>query len=198
MALKTGMGWRWINAAAFLAVGFLLLPIIEPYFYAIRDHLRGHPKGAHGTHPQKFVGLWVREETVMYDYRGQAFYLMPDGKIAGTEGMTFLRWHFDNNIFFLDSWSGCGNGYMGVQTTERTAEFSGRDALLISDKSGGAKKGVLGKYRRVKITEALKSELDLLQKSENEEESFRARCTLSAIEHYERFRDIQKASRANP
>lgn len=182
---------------ALLAVGFLLSPVISPYFYAIRDQLRGHPQGAHGTHPQNFVGLWVREETVMYDYRGQAFYLMPDGRIAGTQGMTFRRWHFDNNTFFLDSWPGCGNAFRGVETTERTAEFSGPDVLLIADKSSAAKKGVVGKYRRVKITEALKSELDLLQKSENEEESFKARCRLNAIEHYERFRDLHKSSLAN-
>ncbi len=192
------MGRRWIYLVAFLAVGFLLLPIIEPYFFSIRDQLRGHPQGAHGTHPQKFVGLWVREETVMYDFTGQAFYLMPDGKIAGTQGMTFRRWHFDNNTLFLDSWSGCGNCYHGVQTTERTAEFSGPDALLITDKTGAAKKGVVGKYRKVKITEALKSELDLLRKSENEEESFKARCMQNAIEHYERFMDLRKARVANP
>ncbi len=197
MALKTGRGRRWIYLVAFLAVGFLLLPIIEPYFYAIRDQLRGHPQGAHGTHPQKFVGLWVREETVMYDYRGQAFYLMPDGKIAGTQGMTFRRWHFDNNTFFLDSWPGCGNAFRGVETTERTAEFSGPDTLLITDKTGATERGVVGKYRRFKITEALKSELGLLRKSENEEESFKARCTVNAIEHYERFRDLHKSSLAN-
>jgi hypothetical protein len=143
------------------------------------------------------VGLWVRDETVIYDYKGQAFYLMPDGKIAGTQGMTFRRWHFDNDNLFLDSWSGCGNCYHGVQTTERTAEFSGPDTLLITDKTGAAKKGVVGKYRRVKITEALKSELDLLRKSENEEESFKARCTVNAIEHYERFRDLHESSLAN-
>ena len=134
----------------------------------------------------------------MYDYTGQAFFLMTDGKIAGTQGMTFRRWHFDNNTLFLDSWSGCGNCYHGVQTTERTAEFSGPDALLITDKTGAAKKGVVGKYRRVEITEALKSELGLLQKSETEEESFKARCTFNAIEQFERFRAVQKASVANP
>ena len=123
---------------------------------------------------------------------------MPDGKITGTQGMTFRRWHFDNNTFFLDSWPGCGNAFRGVETTERTAEFSGPDALLISDKSRAAERGVVGKYRRVKITEALKSELDLLQKSENEEESFKARCTLNAILHYEGFSDRYKARLANP
>lgn len=152
--------------------------------YLIRDTLRGHPQGSHGTQPQNLVGLWVREETLMYDFLGQAFYLMPDGKLAGTQGMTERRWHFDNERLYIDAVSRCGNCYRGNVTTKHTTQFVGADQLIVTNRLN-AKKGIVGTYRRVEITDALKPEMSRLEQSKDEVESFKARSVLRAVEHFE-------------
>lgn len=164
---------------------FAPFPLGLGMVYPIRDTLRGHPQGPHGAHPINLIGLWIREESVMYDFVGQAFYLMPDGRFAGAPGMTERRWHFDDSCLFIDSVSRCGNCYQGNVTTEHTAKFVGADRLLVANRNKNAKKGIAGSYRRVKITGALKSNLSRLQKSKDDGESFRARTALRAIEHFE-------------
>jgi hypothetical protein len=150
--------------------------------YAITDSLRGHPIRPHGSQPQNFVGLWVREESVMFDFVGQAFYLLPDGRFAATGGMTQRRWHFDNNRLFIDSVSRCGNCYRGNVTTYYSVQFVGTDQLIVTNLNEHTKRGVAGKYRRHEVTDTLKSEFSRLEESKDEGESFKARSVLRAIE----------------
>ncbi len=83
-------------------------------YFPIRDNLRGHPQGRHGTQPSDFFGLWVRDKSIEFDFIGQAFYLMPDSRFAQTTGMTERHWHFDNNCLFVDSFSRCGHHLMFI------------------------------------------------------------------------------------
>lgn len=180
----------WLYLVAVMAIGFLFSPAFGVFYFPLRDQLRGHPQAAHGTHPENFVGLWVRDEVVLNDTYGQAFYLMSDGRVAGTSSLTFRRWHFDANALYIDSWSGCGNSYCGVETTELSAEFDGPNSLRISSGSDSTAKGVGGTYRRVIVNETLKSELDLRQMSDDEKQQFKARMTLDAVRQFE---DLSKA-----
>jgi hypothetical protein len=183
--------WTLRNWAYFI-VGLLLLgfafaplPIGLGMMYPITDALRGHPVGPHGAQPKNLVGLWVREESVMYDFVGQAFYLMPDGRLAGMSGMTTRRWHFDEGRLFVDSVSRCGNCYRGNVTAEYTIRFSGPDQLLVNNTDKNGRRGIAGKYRRVGVTGALKSRMSRLAKATDEAESFRGRMVLKAIENFE-------------
>lgn len=153
--------------------------------YPIRDHLRGHPEGPHGTRLQKFVGLWVRDQAVEFDFVGQAFFLLADGRFAGIPGMTARRWHFDNNCLFIDSVSRCGNCYRGNVTTEYSANFLGVDQLFVMNKDKSAKNGIGGMYRRVEVTNAYRSQLNRLRRSVDNDENFKARVTLAAVEQFE-------------
>jgi|CXWL01.1.fsa_nt_gi hypothetical protein len=183
-------------------LGGILLFILAPMpglgaIFPIWDNLRGHPQRTHGTHPQNFVGLWVRDEVKMFDFVGQAFYLMPDGELAGYLGMTRRHWHFDDNSFFVDSVSLCGNCYRGNVTTEHTVKFDGADQMIVGNKKKSATRGVSGLYHRVEITDELRSELNCLKKSEDENESFKAGSVLRAIEHIETLSRFKNKSRAN-
>lgn len=160
--------------------------------YPIRDTLRGHPEWPHGAHPQNLVGLWIREESVKYDFLGQAFYLMPDGRFAGMPGLTVRRWHFDDNCLFIDAVSRCGNCYRGNVTTEHTIQLIGADQLLITKRNKNAKRGIAGNYHRVPITGALKSELAGLEESQDEGVSFKARSALRAIEQFENLSKFER------
>jgi hypothetical protein len=173
---------------------FVLLPfpIGCGLIYPIRDVLRGHPAGTHGSQPQKFVGLWIRDETVEFDFLGQAFYLMPDGRLAGLTGMTERRWHFDNNCLFVDSVSRCGNCYSGNVTTEHTISFSGEGKMFVTNKNKAAKRGIAGNYRRAEITGDLKAEMSRLSRSANDDESFRARMVLRAVEMFEGLSKLER------
>lgn len=153
--------------------------------YHISDFFRGHPQGYHGTQPARFVGLWVRDESVIYDFLGQAFYLMPDGRFAGMRGMTERRWHFDADRLFIDAVSRCGNCYAGNVTTELKVELKGEHEISVTSGSENPKRGILGTYRRVEITEAIRADLARRLESTDEVESFKARCVLSAIEDFE-------------
>lgn len=175
--------YRWYFIAATPCVLFALAPFPGMgMIFPIKDALRGHPAGRHGTQPQKLVGLWIRDEVVMYDFGGQAFYLMADGRVAGRTGMTFRRWHFDNDRLFIDSVSGCGNCYSGNHTSEYTIKFVGKDELLITNRDKDADWGVNGTYQRVQITDALRSNMERLKESPNEAESYQARVALDAID----------------
>src|SRR5438105_5040543 len=99
----------FIIGVPLLCIALAPFPLGLGMIYPIRDILRGHPQWPHGAQPLNFVGLWIRDESVMYDFVGQAFYLMPDGRFAGLSGMTERRWHFDKNYLFIDSVSRCGN-----------------------------------------------------------------------------------------
>ena len=185
---KTWLGrnkWCFILGVPLLSFALAPFPLGCGMIYPIGDTLRGHPQGAHGSQPQNFVGLWIREETVMYDFLGQAFYLMPDGRFAGMGGMTQRRWHFDDNRLFIDSVSRCGNCYRGNVTTEHDIKFVDADQMIVTNQDKLAKRGIAGKYRRVEITGALKSEMSRLEESTNEGESFKARTVLRAIEQFE-------------
>lgn len=175
----------FIVGVPLLCFTFAPFPFGCGVIYPIRDSLRGHPEGKHGTHPQKFVGLWVRNEVEIYDFHGQAFYLMPDGQIADMGGMTERRWHFDKEVLFVDSVSHCGTCYHGNVTTEYTSQFLGADELRISNRNRDAVRGVSGVYHRVEITHSLKSEMGALKESKDENESFKARMVLMAIERFE-------------
>jgi hypothetical protein len=168
-------------------LGFALapFPLGLAMIYPIRDSLRGHPEGPHGVQPAKFVGLWICDESVMYDFVGQAFYLMPDGRFAGMPGMTVRRWHYDNDCLFIDSVSRCGNCYRGNVTTEHTIKSLGADQLVVTNRNEGAKRGIAGRYRKVEITGALKSELSLLKESTDEGVSFKARTLERVIGQFE-------------
>lgn len=160
--------------------------------YPIGDSLRGHPQGPHGNHPQKFVGLWIRDETVMFDFLGQAFYLMPNGRFAGMSGMTERRWHFDDNSLYIDSVSRCGNCYQGNVTSEYSVRFIGTDQLLVENNSKDVKRGIGGKYRKFEITDNLKAELSRQEHSTDENGSFKARTIQRAIEQFERLSRLKR------
>lgn len=176
--------WFFIIGAPL--VGFALGPFPGlGMIYRITDSLRGHPQGPHGTQPARFTGLWVRDESVLYDFLGQAFYLMPDGRFAGMRGMTERRWHFDANRLFIDAVSRCGNCYAGNVTTELKIVFKGDDEMTVIDGSVISQRGIVGRYRRFEITDHLRLDLTLLAESTDEEESFKARCVLRAIKDSE-------------
>lgn len=181
--------WLGRNKMCFI-LGMPVLFALAPFpgfgmFFPIRDALRGHPEGPHRTQPQKFVGLWIRDKSVIYDFLGQSFYLMSDGRFAGMSGMTARRWHFDNNCLFIDSVSLCGNGYQGNVTTEYSINFVDADQLIVTNRNETAMRGISGRYRRVEITGALKAELSRLEKSKDEGVSFKARSELMAIKQFE-------------
>lgn len=177
--------WCFIVGVPLLCFALAPFPLGCGMIYPISDTLRGHPQGPHGAQPQNFVGLWIRDEAVMYDFLGQAFYLMPDGRFAGMGGMTERRWHFDDNCFFIDSVSRCGNCYQGNVTDEHTIRFIGADQLFVTNRDEDANRGIAGKYRRVEINGALKSEMSRLKDSVNEGESFKAHTVLRALEQFE-------------
>jgi hypothetical protein len=130
----------------------------------------------------------------MYDFLGQAFYLMPDGRIAGMGGMTARRWHFDNDRLFIDAVSRCGNCYRGNVTTEHTIRFVDADRLFVTNRDKDATRGVAGTYRRAQINAALTSEMSRLAESADERESFKARVVLRAIEQYEALSNRKPAA----
>jgi hypothetical protein len=183
--------WLARNKIVFIVGVPLLCFALAPFplgcgmIFPIRDSLRGHPEGPHGAQPGKFVGLWIRDETVMHDFVGQALYLMPDGRFAGMPGMTVRRWHFDNGRLFIDSVSRCGNCYQGNVTTEHTIKFVGADQLFVTNGNKNAKRGVAGKYRRVEITGSLESELSRLKESTDEGVIFKAHTVERVIGHFE-------------
>ncbi|QYK54333.1 MAG: hypothetical protein KF824_05395 [Fimbriimonadaceae bacterium] len=175
-----------------IVIGTLMLTFVFAPFpfgmgmiYPIKDSLRGHPEGAHGTQPSNFVGLWIRDESIMFDFVGEVFYLMPDGRFAGKMGMTSRSWHFDDNTLYVDSVSRCGNCYSGNVTTSFNTQFVGTNELLITSQDPSSQRGIGGTYRRFEITEALKSQLKREMESDNEAESFKARSVLDVIEKYE-------------
>ncbi|MEI7985204.1 MAG: hypothetical protein WCI55_06215 [Armatimonadota bacterium] len=185
------MSWLYRNKLVFI-IGLPLLSCgLSPFpfgcglIYSIGDTLRGHPQMPHGTQPPSYVGLWIRDEFVQFDFVGQSFYLMSDGKFVGIAGMTRRCWHFDNSHLFVDSVSLCGNCYQGNVTTKYTTQFIDSDQLLITNQNKNAEKGISGHYRRFKITAALKSNLNRLKESPDEDKSFKARSVLYAIEGFE-------------
>ena len=186
--LKSWLGrnkWCFIIGVPLLCFALAPFPVGCGMIYPIRDTLRGHPQGTHGTQPPNFVGLWIREETVMYDFFGQAFYLMPSGRLAGMTGMTETRWHFDDNCLFVDAVSRCGNCYQGNVTDKHTVKFVGADRMIVTNKDKNEETGIAGNYRRVEITNALRSQMNRLHDSSNDVERFKARTVLRAIEQFE-------------
>lgn len=179
--------WNFIIGVPLMCFVFgpLPFPLSLGFYYPIRDHLRGHPDGRHGTLPDRFVGLWVRDTTIEFDTLGQAFYLMPGGRFAGMPGMTVRRWHFDRNTFFVDSVSRCGNCYQGNVTSEASASFSDPDHMILVSRDKGQTKGLVGHYRRIQITKELKDLMAKQSESEDDEISFRARMVKKVIEHHE-------------
>lgn len=183
--------WLSRNKMVFIVGVPLLCCTLAPFpigcglIYPITDTVRGHPQGRHGQQPQKLVGLWIRNETVMNDFLGQAFFLMPDGRLAGMSGLTETRWHFDDNRLFIDAVSRCGNCYRGNITTKHGIRFVGADQLVIRKIGKSTQMGVAGHYRRAEINDALKSEMSRMKDSASDEESYKARSVLRAIEHFE-------------
>ena len=56
--------WYFIIGLPLLSFVFGPFPFGMGLYYPIRDDLRGHPQGHHGTQPSEFVGLWVRDKAV--------------------------------------------------------------------------------------------------------------------------------------
>lgn len=188
MEMQSWLGrkeWYFIIGVPLLSFAFAPFPGLG-FGSNIRDILRGHPGWAHGSHPQKFVGLWIREEFVKHDFQGQAFYLMVNGRVAGRTGMTMRSWHFDRNTLFVDSFSTCGNCYAGNLTTAHTIMFTAPDQMVAASKDASAKRGITGTYRRVEITDALKTEMKRLVNADKYlDEWYKARAILGAIEQFE-------------
>jgi hypothetical protein len=177
--------WWLIVGAPLLWIVLAPFPTGLGMIYPIWDILRGHPAGRHGAQPQNLVGFWIRDEVEMYDFLGTAFYLMPDGRFAGMPGMTVRRWHFDDDRLFVDAVSRCGNCYRGSATTQYTIQLVGADRLLVTPVDKDADRGIGGSYLKVEINPALRSRMGRLEKSVEEDESFRARTVLMAIEQHE-------------
>lgn len=171
-----------------LCIGFGPFPYGCGLAYPIMDNLRGHPDRPHGNQPRQFVGLWVRDESVIFDFQGQAFYLLPDGRVAGMQGMTVRRWHVDKDRFFVDSVSRCGNCYRGNVTAEYNVAFKGPSEMVVKNRDASVTRGIMGTYHKVSITDALRSDLNRRKDSKNESESFKAIHLLRVIEHCESMR----------
>lgn len=171
-----------------LCVGFGPFPYGCGLGYPILDRLRGHPDEPHGTQPPSFVGLWVHDQPIPFDFQGQAFYLLPDGRVAGMQGMTVRRWHFDKDRFFVDSVSRCGNCYRGNVTAEYNVAFKGPSEIFVTNRDVSVTRGIRGTYHKVTITDSLRSDLNRRKDSKNESESFKARHVLRVIEHFESMR----------
>jgi hypothetical protein len=194
MELKPGLGskiWYFIIGVPLLSFAFAPFPGLG-LGSNIRDILRGHPGWAHGSHPQKFVGLWIRDDLVRHDFRGQAFYLLADGRVAGMAGMTERRWHYDDDRLFIDSVSRCGNCYDGQHTAEHAVTFSGADKMTAINADKSATRGIMGTYNRVEITDTLKSKMNHLAKSNKYDEEWDgARVVLAAIKQFELMSNSQ-------
>lgn len=184
----THPGRKWIKKTAiFFAVAVPACFFLAPFpfgagvIFTIKDSLRGHPQRPHGHQPVKYVGLWVRDETEMYDFLGQAFCLLPDGNFAGMMGMTSRYWHYDHNRLYIDAVSHCGNCYQGNVTSEYELHFTGDNRLLILSLNGRERKGIGGVYRRVEIGSALQQRLTTEAQSADDLVRFKARMVLQAI-----------------
>jgi len=184
--------WYFVTGVLFLSLLLAPFPLGCGMIYPIADKLRGHPQGRHGSQPQQFVGLWIREEVIEYDFLGQAFYLMPDGMFAGMPGMTLRRWHFDDERLCIDAVSRCGNCYQGNVTTELSVRFVGSDQMILEDTNKYIKRGIVGKYRKLNVTDELKAELKRQMRSTNETDFFKARSILRAIEHFEGLSKVKR------
>lgn len=185
------MAWlgrnKWYFIVGLPLVSFVLapFPLGMGMIYGITDTLRGHPQSAHGTMPKNLVGFWMREESDKPFAHPPAFYLMPDGRLAGIGGMTSRRWHFDDKTLFVDAVSHCGNCYAGNVTSAHSISFDGPDRMLIVQKNGDKERGIMGHYRRVENTDALRAEMTLLKESDDFETFARAGRVLRAITQYE-------------
>ena len=193
-ATKASKSWiarkKWHFIIGLPLFSFLFLgpiPVGLVFYYPIRDKLRGHPQGHHGTQPPQFVGLWVRDKVEEFDFIGQAFYLMPNGRFGQMTGMTERRWHFDKNRFFVDAVSRCGNCYQGNITSEFTAKFLSPDQLVITKDNKESEREIGGIYRRLQVTDKLKAEMNKLAMSDDDSESFKARMVLEAIKFSESY-----------
>jgi hypothetical protein len=183
--------WWFIVGAPLLLFVLAPFPIGLATIYPIRDILHGHPAGRHGAQPQNLVGFWIRDEVEMYDFLGTAFYLMPDGRFAGMQGMTVRRWHFDDDRLFIDAVSRCENCYRGSVTSQYTIQFVGADRLLVTPVDKDADMGIGGSYLKVEIKPTLKSRMGRLEESMDEGESFKARTVLRAIEQFEAMSHLE-------
>ncbi len=183
--VQRGKIFAVVGLPTLLVLAFFSLFGLGPFVYPITDALRGHPHGRHGTQPLKFIGLWVRDETVEYDSFGQAFYLTSDGRFAGSMGMTERRWHFDKGHFYVDSISHCGNCNHGNITTEASVTFTDADHMTLSSKDTVEGRGLVGHYRRVQITPDYTALVAKQMDSEDDTTSFRARSVERAIQHFE-------------
>lgn len=165
---------------------FILMPFPGMgLIFAIIDPLRGHPHGPHGTQPEKFVGMWIQEEPEMYGFRSSAFILMDNSRVADGPGMSFRHWHVDNDRFFVDYMSRCGNCYAGNQTGEYEYEFDGSDRMKITHVEGTFNLRYKGWYRRVEVTDEFVRKMEELEKSDYDAIGSQARWALFAIEQYE-------------
>lgn len=187
--------WIWRNKWYFIVgvpvFSFFLapFPVGLGMIYPITDRLRGHPEGPHGSHPERFAGMWIRDEVVEFDFLGQAFDMMPDGRFVGMIGLTQRRWHFDDGRLFVDSVSRCGNCYRGNVTSEYSVRFDGPDRMVVANRDKTATRGIAGSYRRVEIDDALRSDMERLTNSTDDNQSFKARMVLQVISQVESRRD---------
>lgn len=186
--------WWFIIGVPLMGFALLPFPIGCGMAYPIRDVLRGHPQWEHGSHPDKFVGLWIREEAIEFDFKGQAFYLLPDGLVAGLDGMSRRRWHYDNDKFFTDSVSLCGNCYAGNSTSAFKIAFRGANEMVASNLDSSVTRGIGGTYRRFEVSDGLKANMKRLSESTDDKENSKGRNVLRVIERVESLAAFKKAS----
>lgn len=143
---------------------FPVIAVLAPFpgcglIYSITDPLRGHPHRAHGTQPEKFLGMWMQENPVEYGFRAASFILLDDSNIADGPGMSFRRWHVEGDTFYGDYMSRCGNCYAGNRTAEYRYEFDSPDRMRLAHIEGTYNLRYSGWYKRTDITEELLGQL---------------------------------------
>ena len=91
----------------------------------------------------------------------------------------------------VDAVSRCGNCYQGNVTSEHSIRFASVNQMFVTNRDKNAKRGIAGKYRRVEINGALKSEMNRLKESPDEGASFKARTVLRAIEQFDQLSKLK-------
>lgn len=176
--LIVGTVFSWLILTPFPGLGTI---------FPIRDALRGHPHGTHGTQPSEFVGLWIPVGPSNDESVKQAFYLTSHGRVGGRSGMTSRRWHFDNKTFFIDAVSLCGNCYQGNVTCRFFTRFLGSNEVEMIPQDTPRWPKIAGRYRRVEVTDVFKEELNQLKDSSIDSERLNALNVLDAIKQAEHW-----------
>ena len=153
-----------------------------PTFLFIYDPFMPHPMRDHGTKPEQFEGLWVQWDADPDGEPSMAFHL--NGDVSDLPTMAQRRWHFDNGLLYIDSYSGCGNDIPFARTSKYKVEFDGPSRMQLAIISENWL-DYSGWYERVEADNDLRQSLEAKRSAGYDDESWRAHRVLLTISHAE-------------